>query len=302
MNSGFAKQLVFRSPLLAIGIFRCAPSHEDFEDTGPSLGYSVVFPRVPVEITQSGRNPVVADPNVAMLYNKGQEYRRRALCKAGDRCEWFGFKRKTIENAVRVSGNCDLNSDGLFFASHSLVNPSDYFLQRLIYRYVTQTPIDHIDQLLVEETALRLLENVLALSRRDASPYKRNSRQSVHLIHEIRQVLSTRFKESIQLNELASMFDVSPFHLCRRFRKETGLSVHQHITHLRLRTALEWLEEGCPDLTRLALDLGYSSHSHFSSVFRKTFDLTPSQARNSGFSDLKNRISNILTAEPKHDS
>lgn len=298
MTSNFTKQLIFRSPLLAIGVFRCSPSCEDFEDTGPSLSYSVAFPRVPVEITQFGRNPVVADPNVAMMYNKGQEYRRRALCSAGDRCEWFGFERTTIEHAVRLKGKHDLESDGLFFASHSVVDPADYLLQRLVYRYVTKTPSDHIDQLLVEETALRLLENVVAQSRCATSPNRGKPKRAAHLIHEIRQLLSTRFKESIHLTELASAFDISPFHLCRRFRKETGRSIHQHITHLRLRTALERLEEGCLDLTRLALDLGYSSHSHFSSVFRKAFNLTPSEARDSDFSGLKNRISNILTAEP----
>jgi AraC-like DNA-binding protein len=31
------------------------------------------------------------------------------------------------------------------------------------------------------------------------------------------------------------------------------------------------------DLTALALDLGFSSHSHFSAVFRRTFGLTPSR-------------------------
>jgi AraC-like DNA-binding protein len=35
----------------------------------------------------------------------------------------------------------------------------------------------------------------------------------------------------------------------------------------------------CDSITDLALDLGFSSHSHFTSVFRKAFGMTPSQYR-----------------------
>jgi AraC-like DNA-binding protein len=43
--------------------------------------------------------------------------------------------------------------------------------------------------------------------------------------------------------------------------------------------ALERLDAGERDLTRLALDLGYSSHSHFTDAFRRSFGVTPSTAR-----------------------
>jgi AraC-like DNA-binding protein len=40
--------------------------------------------------------------------------------------------------------------------------------------------------------------------------------------------------------------------------------------------ALEPLADGAGDLTRIALDLGFSSHSHFTAAFRRHFGLTPS--------------------------
>ena len=43
--------------------------------------------------------------------------------------------------------------------------------------------------------------------------------------------------------------------------------------------ALEALVRVRPDLTALALDLGYASHSHFARSFRRAFGLTPSEAR-----------------------
>lgn len=42
---------------------------------------------------------------------------------------------------------------------------------------------------------------------------------------------------------------------------------------------MEQLENSSGDLTELALDLGYSSHSHFTVTFRRTFGISPSHYR-----------------------
>jgi AraC-like DNA-binding protein len=51
-----------------------------------------------------------------------------------------------------------------------------------------------------------------------------------------------------------------------------------------LRLALEHLVNGKPDLTMLALDLGFSSHAHFTEAFRTEFACTPSAFRRQPFS------------------
>lgn len=58
-------------------------------------------------------------------------------------------------------------------------------------------------------------------------------------------------------------------------------------------TALERLAEGADSLSRLALDLGFSSHSHFTTLFHRVFGVPPSvlkrRRRNGGPSLLRNR-------------
>jgi AraC-like DNA-binding protein len=56
------------------------------------------------------------------------------------------------------------------------------------------------------------------------------------------------------------------------------VSLHQYLTQLRLARALVELPHA-GDLTSLALDLGFSSHSHFTFAFRRAFGCTPSQFR-----------------------
>jgi AraC family transcriptional regulator len=61
---------------------------------------------------------------------------------------------------------------------------------------------------------------------------------------------------------------------------ETGFSLHGFRQTLRLRAALERLSSHAGDLGMLALELGFSSHSHFSERFRNEFGVSPSQVVN----------------------
>jgi AraC-like DNA-binding protein len=81
------------------------------------------------------------------------------------------------------------------------------------------------------------------------------------------------------LPELAEWLGVSAFHFARVFRAETGLSVHQYLLRLRMAGALRQLSCYKTDLSRLALELGFSSHSHFTATFRKEFGVNPAHVR-----------------------
>ena len=72
-------------------------------------------------------------------------------------------------------------------------------------------------------------------------------------------------------------------HLARIFQQQTGVPVHRYLTQLRLRASLEQLADDVNDLTAVALDLGFSSHSHFTDAFRREFGHSPSgNAQDSG--------------------
>ena len=57
--------------------------------------------------------------------------------------------------------------------------------------------------------------------------------------------------------------------------------MHAYRLDLRLRAAMERIGDASADLSRLSLELGFSSHSHFTSVFRTRFGMTPSACRRS---------------------
>lgn len=85
---------------------------------------------------------------------------------------------------------------------------------------------------------------------------------------------------SDDLPTIARLIGVSPFHLARAFRAATGFTLHAYRTRLRMGLALDALarDDGA-DFSQLALDLGYAHHSHFSSVFRRAYGMSPRVAR-----------------------
>jgi AraC family transcriptional regulator len=103
-----------------------------------------------------------------------------------------------------------------------------------------------------------------------------------HTLARAKEYLHARYREPISLADVASATGVSPVYLTQLFKRSLGLALHQYVTALRLNEALFALEDA-PDLTGLALDLGFSSHSHFTSAFRSRFGMTPSSARGSRF-------------------
>jgi AraC-like DNA-binding protein len=85
--------------------------------------------------------------------------------------------------------------------------------------------------------------------------------------------------EVVTLDDVGAAVSTSPFNFARIFQQQTGLPIHRYLTLLRLRAALERIADPRIDLTRIALDLGFSSHSHFTDVFRREFGETPSAIR-----------------------
>jgi AraC-like DNA-binding protein len=103
-----------------------------------------------------------------------------------------------------------------------------------------------------------------------------------------------------RIGSLAREVGCSPYHLARLFRRATGTSIHQYLLRLRLAIALGRLAQGETDLGRLAADLGFAHHSHFSASFRRIFGLTPTQARRSLTGSGWAEMSTFLTARERH--
>jgi AraC-like DNA-binding protein len=101
-------------------------------------------------------------------------------------------------------------------------------------------------------------------------------------VEGVKTFLGREFRGPLRLDGIAAAVGSTPAHLGRVFRRVTGTSIHTYLTRLRLRAALEPVMAGADDLSGLAHDLGFSSHSHFTYAFRREFGCPPSQLRGAG--------------------
>ncbi|HWM92067.1 MAG TPA: helix-turn-helix transcriptional regulator [Thermoanaerobaculia bacterium] len=271
--------LLYRSPIVTIASFRAEPSHPGFRDSGPAENHCFVFPRTSVRIVHVDRRSVVTDPNVVTFYNRDQVYFRERMTQDGDRCDWFAVEPGVLLEAMRRHDPAAADRpDAPFRFTHGPGDAESYLLQRLVVRHLAEG--GPVDPLFVEESALRLLAQVVSHAARawDLSMKTPEPRQE-DLAEAAKTVLAGELGEPLTLDEVARRAGSSVFHLCRTFRRHTGSTLHGYRTQMRLRTALERAADPGTDLTDLALDLGYSSHSHFTAAFRKVFGMAPSAFR-----------------------
>ncbi|HEX7254104.1 MAG TPA: AraC family transcriptional regulator, partial [Thermoanaerobaculia bacterium] len=112
-----------------------------------------------------------------------------------------------------------------------------------------------------------------------AGPSRKRDRS---LAEDAKVAVGKIFHHHVPLSEIAANLGVSVFRLCRAFRRATGSTLHGFRNRLRLAASLERIGRASFDLTDVALDLGYSSHSHFTAAFRREFGITPSEFRRRG--------------------
>jgi len=77
------------------------------------------------------------------------------------------------------------------------------------------------------------------------------------------------------LEAIAREAGCSPFYLSRTFSKEMGQTIPQYLRQLRMEKAAALLRSGSFNVTEAALEVGYSSLSHFSAAFHQTFGCCP---------------------------
>jgi transcriptional regulator GlxA family with amidase domain len=98
------------------------------------------------------------------------------------------------------------------------------------------------------------------------------------LVANVKKYLSAHLNEKVGLNEMAAAIDASPVSLAETFRIVEGVSLYRYALRMRLMRALELLPQ-YDDLSRLALDAGFSNHSHFTTAFRQSFGYAPARVR-----------------------
>jgi AraC-like DNA-binding protein len=292
---------LFESRSFFLGEFHCPPGDRRWrEENRIEGGHLLVLPGTSVLIAHAGRPPVVANPNHTMFYNQGQTYSRRIIHERGDHSFFIALPAHVIAGAVHdIDPSVANQPDAPFPFDHGPCDPQSYLLHRRVVQHLKSG--DPVDPLWVEDSVARISGALLVQGFRERSPAARAARErtrSAHVdaVEAAKKLLSMRFSEVLSLSDIASAVGLSAFHLARLFKQRTGLTLHAYRNQLRLRAALEALSDPRVDLTALALDLGYSSHSHFTDAFRRVFGTPPAAIRGALTPSRRREMSRIMEA------
>ena len=100
------------------------------------------------------------------------------------------------------------------------------------------------------------------------------------LVDRAKVVMASDLARRWTLAEIASEVGVSPVYLTQVFAQVEAVPLYRYHLRLRLARALDLLG-GSDDLTQVGLELGFSSHSHFSAAFRQAYGRTPAEFQRS---------------------
>ncbi len=134
-------------------------------------------------------------------------------------------------------------------------------------------------ELLNDYPALMRLQAQMVLDFTEKVERLRSVAGNGYLSREVRSYALRHISRRISTGELAEYLGLNRTYLCKRFREETGQSVADFITDLRLNEAKRLLAASKKPLGEIAESLGFSSQSHFQNVFKKQLGVTPAQWR-----------------------
>ena len=276
---------LYDGPIVRVSEYRCragrgGPAGEEYSDVN-----NIVLMRSGAFCKHFGRRSITADVNQAVFFSQGSTYRVSHPADCGDRGTILAVSPRVLTDIVReLDPSVDDRPDRPFPFVTGPCDPGAFRRHRELSRILDADGPRPTDPLRTDATALELIADVLeaAYARQDVP--RRRRRSGTEADHADRAeaaklYLSRRLGERIALDDVARAVHASPFHLARVFRQRTGLPIHRYLTMLRLRAAIERLSDGATDLTAMALELGFSSHSHFADAFRREFGRTPSDVR-----------------------
>lgn len=131
---------------------------------------------------------------------------------------------------------------------------------------------------LVADALLRYLVAALAATR---TPEAVRGTAAAHrqVAAAAERYLREHFREPLTAAEVAAAVGVSPSHLHRIFRAETGATLVSRVHQLRLEAAAQRLRETDQTVLTIAHEVGFTSQSHLTRLFTRHFGCAPGRYR-----------------------
>jgi AraC family transcriptional regulator len=266
-----AVQFLLRSPTVTIRDVYCKGNcrHQSAEEWASVT--ELVFPYRGVYVRHLGSDQAIAEANQVLFFNVAEGYRVSHPVPGGDASLSLAIgEPQLLELAppAFLSGSAKLE----FRQQRLRVDARSQALVALLRHSLRQNIAEPLE---AESLALTLAQRALGPRTTRAAGASAGRQR---LVDRAKLVLASDPVRRWTLAEIGAAVRCSPVYLTQVFQQVEGLPLYRYQLRLRLARALDLMSQ-YDDLTALSLDLGFSSHSHFSAAFRQAYGRSPSAFR-----------------------
>ena len=220
-----------------------------------------------------GADQAVADANHVLFFNAGQGYQVSHPVAGGDASLSLVLSEPVLHELAPKSL---MNGGGNFgfHRQHQRIDPRAQALVALLRHGLDNGSIEPLE---AEGLVLTLVCRSLG-PRTSHEPGATHARR--RLADRVKVLLAGDLSRRWTLQEIAAEIRGSPVYLTQVFRQTEGIPLYRYHLRLRLARALDLIAR-YEDLSALAAELGFSSHSHFTAAFRQAYGRSPTAFKQS---------------------
>ena len=283
-DASIVRRLLFESEPIRIGSFAVDPVSDACGDVERQDSNVMVLPFAGLFAKHEapGRH-VVGTPSHAVFIAADTPYRLSFPGSIGDRAIVLRFDDTLVPEEINRGPSETPGSHGMLSA--------DAMMRRDLLRRRLADPVGN--SLEIEALALELLNLCFGVLRRESSSRPATRERRARAVERVKEAVAVAPAQGWSVASLARIANLSPFHLCYVFRELTGVSIYDYVLRERLAQALKAVLDG-RDITAIALEAGFASHSHFTARFKRFFGSTPSALRER--MGVKRELRKIMTA------
>jgi AraC-like DNA-binding protein len=285
----FTRTPLFSSDTAFIADVRCRGECRHRSAEEHTAEAQLIFPYHGMFIRHLGSAASVADANQVLFFGADEVHQVSHPVTGGDSCIVMTLPESVLSELAGTEFYDEKNRR--FRTRERNLEPSAQALRSVLLRRLIANASSTLE---AESISLALASMAFAsLPRTQHRP----TLSKRHLINRVKLFLAESMSKKISLSEIGSNVGASPVYLTQIFSELEGVPLYRYHLRLRLAQTLLRLPEQ-KDLSALAQDLGFSSHSQFTTVFGQTFGLSPRAfMQQAGREDIRELLK-ILKAVP----
>lgn len=269
----FHAQTLLESPTVKIRDVYCLGSCRGQSAEEYATATELVFPYRGAYMRHLGSDQAIAEANQVVFFNAAEGYRISHPVPGGDASLSLAVSEEQLLEMAPATLLRDKKT-AAFRTQRLRIDARAQALVALLRHSLRQNIAEPLE---AENLTLTLIRRALGPRTTHEAGASLGRRR---LVDRIKLVLASNLKRRWTLAEIAAEVRGSPVYLTQVFQQVEGLPLYRYQLRLRLAKALDLLGE-YDDLTSLSLDLGFSSHSHFSAAFRAAYGRSPSEFKQS---------------------